>query len=67
MVQSLLDKDQEGDGKGKKKKKGKGKAGNERKKPAPAYVLWCKDQWAEVRTWKADQPLLNSFSCLSSV
>jgi upstream-binding transcription factor len=56
MVQSLLDKDQEGDDKGKKKKnKGKGKAGNERKKPAPAYVLWCKDQWAEVRTWKQYQ------------
>ncbi|XP_037487080.1 high mobility group B protein 6-like [Triticum dicoccoides] len=51
LVQSLLGKDQEGDDKGKKKKKkkGKGKAGNERKKPAPAYILWCKDQWAEIK------------------
>ncbi|XP_051227305.1 high mobility group B protein 6 [Lolium perenne] len=55
MVQSLLDKDQEGDDKGKKKKnKGKGKAGNERKKPAPAYVLWCKDQWAEIKKESSD-------------
>uniref|UniRef100_A0ACD5ZNU9 Uncharacterized protein n=1 Tax=Avena sativa TaxID=4498 RepID=A0ACD5ZNU9_AVESA len=55
VVQSLLDdKDQEGDGKGNKKKKGKGKAGNERKKPAPAYVLWCKDQWAEIKKEKSD-------------
>ncbi|KAM3369993.1 hypothetical protein ACQJBY_017703 [Aegilops geniculata] len=49
LVQSLLSKDQEGDDKGKRKKKGKGKAGNERKKPAPAYILWCKDQWAEIK------------------
>ncbi|KAM3389528.1 hypothetical protein ACQJBY_011585 [Aegilops geniculata] len=49
LVQTLLAKDQEGDDKGKKKKKGKGKAGNERKKPAPAYILWCKDQWAEIK------------------
>ncbi|KAM0876088.1 hypothetical protein ACQ4PT_036413 [Festuca glaucescens] len=55
MVQSLLDKDQEGDDKGQKKKnKGKGKAGNERKKPAPAYVLWCKDQWAEIKKENSD-------------
>ncbi|KAK1616841.1 hypothetical protein QYE76_022358 [Lolium multiflorum] len=55
MVQSLLDKEQEGDDKGKKKKnKGKGKAGNERKKPAPAYVLWCKDQWAEIKKESSD-------------
>lgn len=50
LVKSLLDKDQDGDDKGKKKKKGKGKSGNERKKPCPAYLLWCKDQWAEVPT-----------------
>ncbi|TVU33333.1 hypothetical protein EJB05_25143 [Eragrostis curvula] len=48
LVKSLLEKDQEGDDKG-KKKKGKGKAGNERKKPCPAYVLWCKDQWNEIK------------------
>ncbi|KAE8785304.1 HMG1/2-like protein [Hordeum vulgare] len=50
LAQSLLGKDHEEEGdKGKKKKKGKGKAGNERKKPAPAYILWCKDQWAEIK------------------
>ncbi|XP_044967830.1 high mobility group B protein 6-like [Hordeum vulgare subsp. vulgare] len=50
LAQSLLGKDhEEGGDKGKKKKKGKGKAGNERKKPAPAYILWCKDQWAEIK------------------
>ncbi|KAM0833031.1 hypothetical protein ACQ4PT_064524 [Festuca glaucescens] len=54
MVQSILDKDQEGDDKGKKKKKTKSKAGNERKKPAPAYVLWCKDQWAEIKKESSD-------------
>uniref|UniRef100_A0ACD5Z4N2 Uncharacterized protein n=1 Tax=Avena sativa TaxID=4498 RepID=A0ACD5Z4N2_AVESA len=54
MVQSLLDKDHEGGDKRKKKKKKKGKAGNERKKPAPAYVLWCKDQWAEIKKENSD-------------
>ncbi|CAM0945943.1 unnamed protein product [Alopecurus aequalis] len=53
IVKSLVNKDQEGDDKG-KKKKGKGKAGNERKKPAPAYVLWCKDQWAEIKKQNLD-------------
>jgi len=48
LVKSLLEKDQDADDKG-KKKKGKGKAGPERKKPCPAYVLWLKDQWTEVR------------------
>lgn len=48
FVKSLLEKEQEGDDKG-KKKKGKGKADKDRKKPCPAYVLWCKDQWNEVR------------------
>jgi hypothetical protein len=47
---SLLEKEPEGDDNGKKKKKkGKGKANKDRKKPCPAYVLWCKDQWNEVR------------------
>uniref|UniRef100_A0A0E0JY43 HMG box domain-containing protein n=1 Tax=Oryza punctata TaxID=4537 RepID=A0A0E0JY43_ORYPU len=44
LVKSLIEKDQEGE-----KKKGKGKAGHERKKPCPAYVLWCKDQWNEIK------------------
>ncbi|GJM90785.1 hypothetical protein PR202_ga07096 [Eleusine coracana subsp. coracana] len=47
FVKSLLEKEQEGDDKG--KKKGKGKANKERKKPCPAYVLWCKDQWTEIK------------------
>lgn len=54
LVKSLLDKDQDGDDKGKKKKKGKGKSGNERKKPCPAYLLWCKDQWAEIKKENSD-------------
>ncbi|XP_006648516.1 high mobility group B protein 13-like [Oryza brachyantha] len=45
LVKSLIE---EGDGKA-KKKKGKGKAGHERKKPCPAYALWCKDQWNEIK------------------
>ncbi|KAG2657562.1 hypothetical protein PVAP13_1KG205300 [Panicum virgatum] len=49
LVKSLLEKEQDGDDKGKKKKKGKGKAGPERKKPCPAYVLWIKDQWVEIK------------------
>ncbi|KAG2649971.1 hypothetical protein PVAP13_1NG181200 [Panicum virgatum] len=48
LVKSLLDKEQDADDKG-KKKKGKGKAGLERKKPCPAYVLWIKDQWVEIK------------------
>ncbi|KAF0932917.1 hypothetical protein E2562_013116 [Oryza meyeriana var. granulata] len=48
LVKSSIEKDQEGDDKG-KKKKGKGKVRNERKKPCPAYVLWCKDQWNEIK------------------
>ncbi|OEL12545.1 High mobility group B protein 6, partial [Dichanthelium oligosanthes] len=48
LVKSMLEKDQDADDKG-KKKKGKGKAGPERKKPCPAYVLWMKDQWTEVK------------------
>uniref|UniRef100_A0A804PHI1 HMG box domain-containing protein n=1 Tax=Zea mays TaxID=4577 RepID=A0A804PHI1_MAIZE len=46
LVKSLLEKEQEADDKGKKKK---GKGGHERKKPCPAYVLWLKDQWTEVK------------------
>ncbi|RLN08366.1 high mobility group B protein 6-like [Panicum miliaceum] len=48
LVKSLLEKEQDGDDTG-RKKKGKGKAGPERKKPCPAYVLWMKDQWVEIK------------------
>ncbi|KAG8058641.1 hypothetical protein GUJ93_ZPchr0002g24671 [Zizania palustris] len=54
-VNSLLEKDQGGDDKGKKKRgKGKGKATHARKKPCPAYVLWCKDQWNEIKVKNPD-------------
>ncbi|EAY85262.1 hypothetical protein OsI_06634 [Oryza sativa Indica Group] len=49
LVKALIEKDQEGE-----KKKGKGKAGHERKKPCPAYVLWCKDQWNEIKKESPD-------------
>lgn len=42
-MQSLKDKEQE-----KKETKKKNKDLPEKKKPSPAYVLWCKDQWNEV-------------------
>jgi upstream-binding transcription factor len=56
LVKSLLEKEHEGDDNGKKKKKGKGKANKDRKKPCPAYVLWCKDQWNEVRSNSNSSP-----------
>ena len=43
--QSLRDMEQD-----KKEKKKKGCP--ERKKPSPPYILWCKDQWNEVKTEK---------------
>uniref|UniRef100_A0A0E0CIP3 HMG box domain-containing protein n=1 Tax=Oryza meridionalis TaxID=40149 RepID=A0A0E0CIP3_9ORYZ len=49
LVKALIEKDQEGE-----KKKGKAKAGHERKKPCPAYVLWCKDQWNEIKKESPD-------------
>ncbi|XWS48826.1 hypothetical protein CRYUN_Cryun13aG0109800 [Craigia yunnanensis] len=42
IAQSLKDKDQD-----KKEKKKKG--GPETKRPSPPYILWCKDQWNEVK------------------
>ncbi|TKW36912.1 hypothetical protein SEVIR_1G012800v4 [Setaria viridis] len=48
LVKSLLEKEQDAGDKG-KRKKGKGKAVPERKKPCTAYVLWLKDQWAEIK------------------
>ncbi|XP_042479548.1 high mobility group B protein 13-like isoform X2 [Macadamia integrifolia] len=47
-VQSLREKEQE---KNVKKKK---KAGADIKKPSPAYILWCKDQWNEVKKENPD-------------
>ncbi|OVA01925.1 High mobility group box domain [Macleaya cordata] len=43
LVQSLREKEQE------KKDKSKKKKNPEMKKPSPAYVLWLKDQWIEVK------------------
>ncbi|XP_043715182.1 high mobility group B protein 13-like isoform X2 [Telopea speciosissima] len=43
LVQSLREKEQE------KNVKRKKKAGPAIKKPSPAYVLWCRDQWNEVK------------------
>lgn len=48
LLQSLRDKEQE---KNDKKKKKKGCP--EKKKPSTPYILWCKDQWTEV---KKDNP-----------
>ncbi|CAK9143191.1 unnamed protein product [Ilex paraguariensis] len=46
-VQSLKDKEQD-----KKEKKKKGCP--EKKRPSPPYVLWCKDQWNEVKKANPD-------------
>ncbi|CAI0441227.1 unnamed protein product [Linum tenue] len=46
----LILKDNEQDDKDKKKKK---KGGAEKKRPSPPYILWYKDQWAEM---KKDNP-----------
>ncbi|KAK1286234.1 High mobility group B protein 6 [Acorus calamus] len=43
LIQTLKDTEQENE---KKKKK---KDGSEMKKPSPAYILWCKDQWNEIK------------------
>lgn len=44
IVQSLRDKEQD-----KKEKKKKKKGFSEMKRPSPSYVLWCKDQWNEIK------------------
>ncbi|XVF13006.1 hypothetical protein REPUB_Repub08aG0169900 [Reevesia pubescens] len=41
IVQSLKDKEQD--------KREKKKSGPEKKRPSPPYILWCKDQWNEVK------------------
>ncbi|KAI3943158.1 hypothetical protein MKW92_021425 [Papaver armeniacum] len=51
LVQSLREKEAEKNEKNKKKKK---KKNPEMKKPSSAYVLWCKDQWAEVKKENPD-------------
>ncbi|RZC84890.1 hypothetical protein C5167_047670 [Papaver somniferum] len=50
LVQSLREKEAEKNEKNKKKKK----KNPEMKKPSSAYVLWCKDQWAEVKKENPD-------------
>ncbi|XP_022733299.1 high mobility group B protein 6-like [Durio zibethinus] len=47
IAQSLKDKEQD-----KKEKKKKG--GPEKKRPSPPYILWCKDQWNEVKREKPE-------------
>ncbi|KAI5655359.1 hypothetical protein M9H77_32546 [Catharanthus roseus] len=41
MMQAFIEKEQD--------KKGKKKADPAKKRPSPPYVLWCKDQWNEVK------------------
>ncbi|XP_058096079.1 high mobility group B protein 6-like [Magnolia sinica] len=48
LVKSLREKEEE------RKDKKKKKACPENKKPSPAYILWCKDQWNEVKKEKPD-------------
>ncbi|KAG6479630.1 hypothetical protein ZIOFF_063098 [Zingiber officinale] len=45
LIKSLRGKDEVKD----EKKKNKGKKPAETKKPCPAYVSWCKDQWNDVK------------------
>ncbi|CAL9190920.1 high mobility group B protein 13-like [Musa acuminata AAA Group] len=52
LVKSLREKDQE---KNEKKKNHKNKTGVEKtKKPCPAYISWCKDQWNEAKKENPD-------------
>ncbi|XP_010915687.1 high mobility group B protein 6 isoform X2 [Elaeis guineensis] len=53
FIMSLREKEQEKK-ENKKKKKKKDKDCLEKKKPCPAYVLWCKDQWNEVKKENPD-------------
>lgn len=46
IAQSLKDKEQD--------KKEKKKGGPEKKRPSPPYILWCKDQWNEVKFRELD-------------
>ncbi|KAF8413297.1 hypothetical protein HHK36_001275 [Tetracentron sinense] len=48
LVQSLREKEKE------KKEKIKKKDCPEKKRPSPAYILWCKDQWSEVKKENPD-------------
>ncbi|XP_074565770.1 high mobility group B protein 13-like isoform X1 [Curcuma longa] len=45
LIKSLRGKEEDKD----EKKKNKGKKGTEKRKPCPAYVSWCKDQWNDVK------------------
>ncbi|XP_038985067.1 high mobility group B protein 6-like [Phoenix dactylifera] len=53
FIMSLREKEQEKK-ENKKNKKKKNKDYLEKKKPCPAYVLWCKDQWHEVKKENPD-------------
>ncbi|KAG6524057.1 hypothetical protein ZIOFF_013947 [Zingiber officinale] len=50
LGKSLREKDQDKND----KKKSKGKIGDQKRKPCPAYVSWCKDQWKEVKKENLD-------------
>ncbi|KAG6527894.1 high mobility group B protein 6-like [Zingiber officinale] len=50
LVKSLREKDQDKND----KKKSKGKIGDQKRKPCPAYVSWCKDQWNDVKKENLD-------------
>ncbi|XP_020089633.1 high mobility group B protein 6-like [Ananas comosus] len=49
LVASLREKEEQEGNEKKKKKKKKKKNCAERKKPCPAYILWCRDQWNEIK------------------
>ncbi|RWW40474.1 hypothetical protein BHE74_00054116 [Ensete ventricosum] len=52
LAKSLREKDQE---KNEKKKNNKNKTGAQKtKKPCPAYISWCKDQWNEAKKENPD-------------
>uniref|UniRef100_A0A2C9WC65 HMG box domain-containing protein n=1 Tax=Manihot esculenta TaxID=3983 RepID=A0A2C9WC65_MANES len=50
MILPLVQSSQDDQDKKKKKKKG----GLEKKRPSPPYILWCKDQWNEVKKENPD-------------
>ncbi|KAJ0989316.1 hypothetical protein J5N97_007672 [Dioscorea zingiberensis] len=55
VIKSMREKEEENkDKKKKKKNKNKNKDSLEKKKPCPAYISWCKDQWNEIKKEKPD-------------
>ncbi|XP_072961753.1 high mobility group B protein 6-like [Typha angustifolia] len=61
LLMSLREKEQEG-----KAKKNKNKNGHERKKPLPAYILWCKDQWNEMKKENPDADFIETSNALGA-